>query len=72
MDLKAQWFSPKYKVAYIDWQNVYLLPEIKLNLEIYKGGFYYRVPKTTKRINKEKLTESLIKKEVTIKQYIPF
>jgi hypothetical protein len=69
---KANFYSQKYNIAYIDWKNVYLLPETKLILEIYKGSFYYRVPNKSKRFNKEKVVQSLIKKEIIIKNFCPF
>lgn len=72
MEIIANKVNEKLNIAFIDLWNVYLLPDLKLIPESYKGELTYRIPKKSTRISYKNITKDLKKKQIIIRYYCPF
>lgn len=66
---ECTYFSPRFNIAFADWQNVYLLDvkPVLLHPKVHRGALVYRIPETGRRISYKKLKKNLVKQKVVVR-----
>lgn len=68
-----KYWNAKLQIGLSDWKNVYQFPqEEKLTAEIHQGKLCYRQKGSSKRIGYNTIKRNLIKKQIIIKEILPF
>ncbi len=71
--ITLKYWNVQLQIGLIDWKNVYQLPQQQLmQVGIHQGILCYRLKGSTKRISYQQLKKGLIKKQVIIKNDLPF
>lgn len=65
--------NEQLQLAMLDWRTVYQFPQQeKMSVEIHQNKLYYRNRGQLKRISYSQLKKGLIKKQIIIKEHLPF
>ncbi len=68
-----KYWNAQLQIGLSDWKNVYQFPQQQLLYkEIHQGKLYYRQKGSSKRISYDKLKKGLIKKQLIVKENLPF
>ena len=67
-----KYWNEQLQIGLADWKNVYQFPQQILHKEIHQGTLCYRLKGSSKRISYHQLKKGLIKKEIIIKEELPF
>jgi hypothetical protein len=68
-----EYINQQLNVAIKDVKTVYCLaPLTKLIPEVYKGKLVYRFPGKAQRISYAQIKKGLVKKQITVTEYLPF
>ncbi|MDB5198462.1 MAG: hypothetical protein JWO92_425 [Chitinophagaceae bacterium] len=68
-----KYWNAQLQIGLYDWKNVYQFPQQQLlQTEIHQGKLCYRLKGSSKRISYDKIKKGLIKKQVIIKEELPF
>ena len=68
-----KYWNAQLQIGLADWKNVYQFPQQQiLQKEIHQGRLCYRLKGSSKRISYHQLKKGLIKKEIIIKEELPF
>lgn len=68
-----KYWNAKLQIGLIDWKNVYRFSQQQLmKAELHQGKLYYRAKGSSKRISYDQIKKGLVKKQIIIKEYLPF
>lgn len=68
-----KYWNAQLQIGMQDWKTVYQFPQQeKMSVEIHQNKLYYRIRGQSKRISYSQLKKGLIKKQIIIKEHLPF
>lgn len=68
-----KYWNLQLNIGLEDFKNAWQFPQkIKMCTEVHQGRLYFRLRGTSKRISFEQVKKGLIKKQVTITEWLPF
>lgn len=68
-----KYWNAQLQIGLADWRNVYQFPQQQLLYkEIHQGKLCYRLKGSSKRISYDHIKKGLVKKEMIIKEELPF
>lgn len=67
-------YNPIHKIAFRDWRTVYLFDQgiHFLQPELHKGRLVYRLPGTSKRWSYNTLKRGFVRKQMILREHLPF
>ena len=68
-----KYWNHRLRIGLADWQTVYQFPQEQLMyIEIHQGKLCYRLKGSSKRVSYDQVKHGLVKKEIIIKENLPF
>jgi hypothetical protein len=68
-----KYWNEHLKIGFANLKKLYQFPQLqKMYPEVHQGKLYYRLKGSSKRISYDQVKKGLVKKQIIIKEELPF